>query len=378
MQRRRYERPAGGTEAPVDDLLDLAHQSVSLAVREMGARIGIDSGSFTRAAANLERVGQLKVSDEMLRQIVESDGQAVLAWQEQEQLALDFDAGICRTQATQDGQARTRVYVGIDGFMLPMVTEGEAFKRYEKAKSRRKKLKRKRGVRRPALVRRHGADQRYKEFKLVAFYDQELEHKLLRVTRQGPEKAAKMLRAMAEDVHLYRAREIVAVTDGAAWIAGLIERNLPAEKTTAILDFYHAAEHVHATRRVVFGEQNPAGQVWAGKLLKGLLEGTYESWWGVLVETRGRVRAAGKRQSLDALMHYLLTRREQVTYARFRSLGLKIGSGPTESGCKSEARRLKGVGMRWTARNAEAVLALESLHQSKLWPTYWQSRLKAA
>ncbi len=72
-----------------------------------------------------------------------------------------------------------------------------------------------------------------------------------------------MLKAMAEDVHLHRAREIVAVTDGAAWIAGLIERNLPEEKTTAILDFYHAAEHVHAPRRVVFGEQNPAGQAWS-------------------------------------------------------------------------------------------------------------------
>ena len=56
MRRRRYENPAGGTESPVDDLLDVAHQSVSLAVREMCGRIGIDSGSFTRAAANLERV----------------------------------------------------------------------------------------------------------------------------------------------------------------------------------------------------------------------------------------------------------------------------------------------------------------------------------
>ncbi len=45
--------------------------------------------------------------------------------------------------------------------------------------------------------------------------------------------------------------------------------------------------------------------------------------WG----KRGRVRAAGKRQSLDELMHYLLTRREKATYARFRSKGFKIGSG---------------------------------------------------
>ena len=92
-----------------------------------------------------------------------------------------------------------------------------------------------------------------------------------------------------------------------------------------------------------------------------------------LVQTRGRVRSATKRQSLDGLMQYLL-----IDYARFRALGLKIGSGPTESGCKSHARRLKGVGMRWTPAHAEAMLALESLYQSNLWPAYWKSRLKAA
>jgi len=86
----------------------------------------------------------------------------------------------------------------------------------------------------------------------------------------------------------------------------------------------------------------------------------------------------GKRHSLDELMHYLLTHREKIAYARFQSEGMKIGSGPTESGCKSGSWRLKGVGMRWTARNAEALHALESLHQSNLWPAYWQSRIKAA
>jgi hypothetical protein len=33
--------------------------------------------------------------------------------------------------------------------------------------------------------------------------------------------------------------------------------------------------------------------------------------------------------------------------------------------------------MRWTARNAEAVMALEGLHQSHLWHAYWQRSLAA-
>src|SRR5579863_8222665 len=205
--RRRYENPSGGTHAPVDDLIDLAHQGVSLAAREMCCRIGIDSASFSRAAANLHRIGGLKVSDEVLRQVVESQGRAVVAWPDDEQLELDFDAGQWRTPAREDGEAISRLYVGIDGFMLPMITDAEMGRRFEKAKERRQKRRRRRGVQRPRLKRHRGADQRYKEFKLITMYDQDQERKLMRVTRHGPPGAGKMLRGMAEDVHLHRAEQ---------------------------------------------------------------------------------------------------------------------------------------------------------------------------
>lgn len=360
----------------MDDLIDLTHQSISLAVREMCCRIGIDSGSFARAAANLDRIGQLKLSDQTLREVVESEGRVVLAWQDQEQLELDFDAGQCRTNATADTTPTTRVYVGIDGFMVPMVTDAEKARRFEKARARRKRLPRRPCVHRAPLKRRRGADQRYKEFKLVTMYDQDQEHKLMRVTRHGPARVGKMMRAMAEDVHLARAAQVIAVTDGAEWIAGLIQGNLPRKKTTAILDFYHAAEHVHETRRTVFGVEDESGRQWAGALIERMLQEPFEAWWDDLVKLRVRVRAAARRVALDGLMQYLLKRQEKLAYAQFRLMGLQIGSGMTESGCKSQSRRLKGVGMRWNASNAEAMTALESLHQSNLWPTYWQARLK--
>lgn len=381
MRRRRYERPSGGgTDAPADDLIDLAHQGVSLAVREMCCRVGMDAASFARAAENLKRVGQLTLSDESLRQVVESEGRAVLAWRDHGdhgQLELDFDAGRCTTDATADGRPTTRVYVGVDGFMLPMVSDAEMAKRFAGWRTRRRTLGRKRGVRRPRLARRRGADQRYKEFKLLTIYDQDRAHKVVRVTRHGPARAGKVLRQMAQDVHLCRARQTVAVTDGAEWIARLVERDLPRRTTTAVLDFYHAAEHVHQARRIVFGEQDDAGRTWADELIGAMLGAPWETWWGRLADARARLRAPAKRAALDGLMQYLLARRPKVDYARFRAMGWKIGSGTTESSCKSHARRLKGVGMRWTAANAEAMTALEALYQSNLWPTYWRHRLKA-
>jgi hypothetical protein len=76
-------------------------------------------------------------------------------------------------------------------------------------------------------------------------------------------------------------------------------------------------------------------------------------------------------------MRYLLERREKVAYAGFRAAGCDVGSGPTESMCKSLSRRMKGIAMRWTGNNAQAMVALESLQQSNLWPNYWSNQIAA-
>ena len=300
----------------------------------------------------------------------------MLAWQEHEQLEFDFDARRSLTNQTADGTPTSRVYVGIDGFMLPMVSDGEMAARFEKAKARRKRLPRKKGLHRPRLLRRAGADQRYKELKLVTMYDQDKQHRRVRATRGGVKQAARMLRAMGEDLKLPAASQVLALTDGAEWIAGLIQTSLP-KQTVAILDFYHASQHVHQTRRVLLGEADAAGFAWAEQVLQSLLNSPWESCWDLLIETRSRLRSRCKRKAMDDLMRYLLQRKEKVNYAAFRAAGYDIGSGPTESACKSLSRRMKGIGMRWTSRNAEAMVALESMHQSSLWSRYWGSRLLA-
>jgi hypothetical protein len=61
----------------------------------MCRRVAVDSGSFKRAADNLKRLAGLVVSDEKLRQVIEPERRAVLAWLEDDQLELDFDAGRC-------------------------------------------------------------------------------------------------------------------------------------------------------------------------------------------------------------------------------------------------------------------------------------------
>jgi hypothetical protein len=373
QRRRRYHDPQRGGVVPVDRLIDAAESSVSLGVRELCCRIATDSGSFARAAANLERTAQLRLSDEKLRQVVEAEGRAVLVWQEYEQLEFDWDAADCLTNQTADGAAVSRLYVGCDGFMAPAVTDAEMGKRFEKAKARRKRLPRRRGVRRRPLVRRRGADQRYKELKLVTMYDQDQSHRLVRVTHRNHKHAGKLMRQMAGDLHATRAAQLAAVTDGAEWIGRAIEQNLP-QRTTAILDFFHLSQHVHEARREVFGETEATGHAWADELLGAIVNEGFEAFWEKLIGTRSRLRSPAKRLTLDKLTRYAGERRGKMDYKAFKSQGLSIGSGPTESMCKALGRRLKGMGMRWQTANAQAMATLEALHQSDGWRAYWSSR----
>ncbi len=376
QRRRRYHGPGSGGVVPVDGLIDAAESSVSLGVRELCCRMATDSGSFARAAANLERAAQLRLSDEKLRQVVEAEGRAVLAWQECEQLEFDWDAADCVTDKTPDGAVVSRLYVGCDGFMAPAVTDAEMGKRLEKAKVRRQRLPRHRGVRRGPLLRRRGADQRYKELKLVTMYDQDQSHRLVRVTRRNHKHAGKLMRQMACDLHARRAGQLAAVSDGVEWIARAIEQNLP-QRTTAILDFFHLSQHVHEARRAVFGETQAAGYAWVDTLLGAIVNEGFEPFWEKLMGTRSRLRSPAKRSAVDNLSRYASERRQKMDYKAFKSQGLSIGSGPTESMCKALGRRLKGMGMRWQTANAQAMATLEALHQSDGWRGYWSSRCVA-
>lgn len=67
-----------------------------------------------------------------------------------------------------------------------------------------------------------------------------------------------------------------------------------------------------------------------------------------------------------------------IAYPEFTTKGWQIGSGPTEAACRTLTARLKGLGRRWDASNAEAVMALEALNQSDLRQSYWQTQLPQA
>ncbi len=97
----------------------------------------------------------------------------------------------------------------------------------------------------------------------------------------------------------------------------------------------------------------------------------------VLAAIRPFVTAAGDRGARAATEYgYFHTNRERMDYARFRALGLSVGSGVVEAGCRVlVGQRLKRSGMFWSEPGANAILALRSALLSRRFDDFWSRRL---
>jgi hypothetical protein len=379
LSRRRWYGPGRGSCTPVDALLDAAEASVSLGARELACRLNQGSRSFAKAADNLTRAAQIAMSDELLRQVVEAEGQAVLAAQRAGALTVSWTAAACTVPDAHGAPtAQTRVYLGADGVQVPLVTAAEKHRRREKVKQKRRRRGRKC---RPLPKARPGADQRYKEFKVVTYYDQTQEHRHVSVTRGDHHAAGALMRRDACRLRLDQAGDKVALVDGAPWIVNQIRgQSLPLDDIG--LDFYHLADNVQKARRAVYGEDPPGatetpGQQWAAGVLHTAKHEGYEALRDQLVAWKAGLRGK-KRQAAEQLLGYVTDRRPMIRYPEFLAKGRHIGSGPTESMCRATTERLKGVGMRWDADHAEALMALEALDQSGEWKQYWSLGLPPA
>jgi hypothetical protein len=349
-----------GTVVPVDQWIGL-RQKYSPGVRELSCREAAGS-SFRRAREDLERVGQLCVSAETLRGIVEAEGQEAQRQQRTGALGPDWTAQDCR--GGPDGHRC--VITGADGVKVPLVTEAE--------KAKRRQRRRKGVPHRPRL--RRGSDQRYKEFKIVTFYDPSSAHQYAVGTSGNHQAAGRLMRREGRKLRLDQADQAYSVSDGADWIYRQYRVQLPMLQAN-VLDYYHLREHVTLASQAVFGPGTSAAQGWREQICGMILEEGPTEVLASLAVLRKSLRAPGKRKALSELMGYISRRLEMLQYPQFRAAGYEIGSGPTEAFCKTLTSRLKGPGMRWDKHNAEALIALASVRSSHLWQDYWAIQRKA-
>jgi len=363
LQRRHYYSATQGSSTPSDDLLDAVHNTISLATRQLCCQLNRASRSFAMTAQNLKKAAQLSLSHDTVRQAVEDDGKALLEMSRRGQLQPSWHASGCKRS---DGQSL--VYLSSDGFMAPTITDAEKQARRRKVMDKRKT----RQGRKPRLrAVKRGSDQRYKEFKAVMFYDQDMEHRQVSVTSGNCQAAGKLMSRDAWRLGFAAADQRVGNIDGGPWIINQIEKQ--KLKMTAVgLDFFHLSENVHKTRRLIFGEKNPQGEQRAADLLHTVKHEGYEPMRQKLMELRQQTRGKAKRKEVDRLIEYVSDRRQMIRYPEFLAKGWQIGSGPMESQCRVVPDRVKGPGKRWDTDNAQAIMALEAMYQSQQCAAYWK------
>jgi hypothetical protein len=326
------------------------------------SRIGQHPQGFRKSAESLQRLAGLRVSPERLRQIVEAEGRRISAARAAGQVPAVWQANECRVRRG----GPSRVYVGVDGVMVPMVTEGEKAKR----RGTRKRRGRRGSGRRRRLGR--GYHERYKEFKLTVFYDQQKEHRWVAATGSGPEAVGRELRRTGRRLGVARTDEVLAIVDGAPWIRAQLQQWRSCDRIG--LDFYHFSEHVAAAAKACFGEQTPEAAAWREQVLEAALQVGPDEVLDEITRQRSQTRVPAKREALRRLRAYIGERVAMMDYPACRAKGWDIGSGPTEAQCKTMTARLKGSGMRWDPANATAMLALTALADSDEWLAYWHSQ----
>jgi hypothetical protein len=192
------------------------------------------------------------------------------------------------------------------------------------------------------------------------------------------EQAAWTLVLLARSVGYPNAKRRAFIADGAAWL-WRIQAAFFAQ-ATAILDWYHLAEHVHKAANELFGQGTPQAEEWARRIKSELWEGRVGNARSLTEQERTRTRSPSKRQALQELLTYLENNQEHMDYPRYRALGLPIGSGQVEAQCKTlVGGRCKQAGMRnWTYAGAEALLRLRAAKQDGSFDSLWTTQLRLA
>jgi hypothetical protein len=200
-------------------------------------------------------------------------------------------------------------------------------------------------------------------------------------TMGATEAFGKLLHVEAERRGLRRASTVLVLGDGGNWIDPLSAREHLHDQR--IVDYYHAAEHLHAAARAALGRDTPEAAELATQLKDLLWDGQLEP---LIVTLQSHAQRLGPPQTTDGPDHprrvlannvgYFQTHRQHMDYPTYRRKGWPIGSGVAESGVKQFNKRVKGTEQFWSLPGVEAILSLRALwlSQDDRWRRYWDTR----
>jgi hypothetical protein len=155
------------------------------------------------------------------------------------------------------------------------------------------------------------------------------------------------------------AKTVVWLSDGGKGFWRLFRERFETH-TQGILDFYHAAQNLWKGAKAWLDGRTKQSRQWFVEMRHKLRHGKSDE---VLATIKSLLDlkdlSDSTRKTLTNLYNYLDAHRDHIDYARFKKLGLPIGSGLVESACKwLIQQRFKGVGMRWSEDGFDHLLYL--------------------
>jgi hypothetical protein len=176
-----------------------------------------------------------------------------------------------------------------------------------------------------------------------------------------------------------RARH-VCLGDGAQWNWDFFAAHYP--KAIWVLDFYHAATHLHTVADLLFGKDTADANAYYERWRATLLEepNGVAALLRSLIYHRNRAGLAPRTaHAVETELNYFRSHTAQMQYATFRMAQLPIGSGVTEAGCKELIKaRFCRSGMRWKRPTGAPLLQLRAIRLSQHWESFWAKVLRYA
>jgi hypothetical protein len=339
--------------APRDAELGTERSSLSPGLRKMIARAAA-AVPFARAAGLLSELAGIELTVKRTERSAEATGTAATA-----AIAARADAISSRRvlPLPPPDPVPDMLYIAVDGTGVPVVAR-EAEGRKGKAED---------------------GKARTREVKLACLFTQttltddgypvrDTASSTYLETFQPAGRFGQLVNAEARRRGAEHIRQLVFLGDGAAWIWHLADQLFPA--ATQIVDLYHAREHLHElanlAARLLAGHRDD----WLAARLDELDSGNTEAILHAGRDLNFRGSLSGERNKALA---YFASNAHRMRYQHFRDLGMFVGSGVVEAGCKSIiGQRLKLSGMRWTIHGATSIATLRCQDASGNWDEIWQ------
>lgn len=297
------------------------------------------SWSFAQAERKLEELCGIRTSDFTIREVCQSEAQAMLQWQ-------------------RESAAAHQPFVEAEGD-VEFTTDGTSVNTTEGWREMKIGIFAKRLRAEPATP--------------AQWDDRVLPKPQVRVAFVAIEKADRFSsrwRHWMARLGIKNPAEISVLADGARWIWDRAGVQFPG--ASGVLDIYHGVEHVATTAKKLYGEDTPEAQAWTDDGRAALLNGGWPELEQQIAAAQQTHTGPRHRRSLDDLRSYFVPHQEHLNYHQRLAEGRSIGSGIVEGAAKNlVGRRLKQTGARWRVRRVNRMAGLCTCVYSDHWEAYW-------